>query len=314
MPTFEILCLANSTKRGGSCIAGLRLDGGGWIRPVALTRHGQLFPAHYILQDGSCPQIFDRIRISFSERRASAHQPENWLIADRPWQLVRRGLSAESAPLLQSNLTNGPALFEDFSRKILSDRFETAPALSSLSLIHPRNLRWRIDHSPYNHHKPSAQFQLSGKSYCLPVTDPAWLDAFREMEPGGLDPVSEEPEKLNPLQQPMYPREAGRVIQALAGGINPYTCEPLQDDGLLSDSETVRALRAASAALRSGPPRKRPRELPAHAGKAWDTDEEETLIREFEADETLAAIARSHSRRQGAIKSRLIRLGKIDDW
>src|ERR1017187_5277705 len=184
MPVFDILCLANSNKMRGSCIAGLRLDGGGWIRPIAQTPHGELYPAHYILADGSCPQIFDRIRISFVERRASAHQPENWLIADLPWQLVSRGLSAESASLLESHLIDGPALLGNFSHKISFERFETEPAMSSLGLIRPGNLRWTIEHLPYNAHKVSAQFRLDGTSYRLPVTDPDRLDAFRALPPG----------------------------------------------------------------------------------------------------------------------------------
>jgi len=343
MPTFDILCLANSNKWRGSCIAGLRLDGGEWIRPVAPTPHGALFPAHFVLQDGSCPQLFDQIRISFTERRPSAHQPENWLIADQPWQLIRRGLSAESASLLESHLVKGPALFENFSHKILSGRFETEPARSSLSLVRPRNLRWRIEDLPYNSHKASAQFQLGGTSYRLPVTDPAWLGAFRAMAPGeypvtacgiaadlkvlltislgdpwedgycyklvaGILPLEQGPlsqpaERLDLLDQAMDPREVVRIIQALAGGTDPYTSERLPDDSLLSNPDTAKALRAAAAALRTGPPRKNPR-----------TDEEEILIREFEAGETVAAIARAHGRTPRAIRSRLVRLGKIDNW
>ena len=106
--------------------------------------------------------------------------------------------------------------------------------------------------------------------------------------------------------------KAARIIQALAGGTDPYTSGPLPGDSPLSHPDTVKALRAA-AALRSGPPRKKPRELPPQAGKAWDTAEEEILVREFEGCETMAAIARAHGRTPGAIKVRLIRLGKIAD-
>jgi len=356
MPVFDILCLANSNKMRGSCIAGLRLDGGGWIRPVARTPHGEIYPAHYILQDGSCPQLFDRIRISFIERRVLSHQPENWLIADQPWQLVSRGLSAESAPLLESHLIAGPALLGSFSPKISFERFETEPAMSSLCLIRPGNLRWTIEHLPYNAHKASALFRLGGTSFRLPVTDPARLDAFRALPPdqypftacgiaAGIevlltislsdpwedgycyklvagvlalepDPIAgppelpKPPERLDSLTHPMEPREAARIIQALAGGTDPYTSEPLPGDGPLSHPDTVKALQAAAVALRSGPSRKKPRELP-QAGKAWDTAEEEILVREFEGGETMAAIARAHGRTPGAIKVRLIRLGKI---
>jgi hypothetical protein len=348
MPIFDILCLATSNKMRGSCIAGLRLDGGGWIRPVASTPHGELYPAHYLMQDGSVPQLFDSIRISFLELRASAHQPENWLIADQPWQLVSRGLSAESTALLESHVIEGPALFESFSHKISADRFETETAKSSLCLVRPQNLRWRIEQHPYNAHKALAQFSLAGTSYLLSVTDPSWLDAFRQMPPGeypaaaygveevlltvslgdpwedgccyklvaGIlllepDPLREPPERLDPPDQPMDSSEAARIIQALAGGTDPYTNEPLPCQSPLCNPDTVKALRVAVVALNSGPPRKRPRELPAQAGKAWDTAEEEILVCEFEGGETVAAIARAHGRTRGAITARLVRLGKI---
>ncbi|MGO9257862.1 MAG: dual OB domain-containing protein [Bryobacteraceae bacterium] len=352
MPVFDILCLANSSKWRGSCIAGLRLDGGGWIRPVARTSHGELYPDYFALQDGSYPQLFDRIRISFIERTPSPHQPENWLIADQPWQLISRGLSPESAALLESNLADGPALLGDYSHKIYAARFEAEPATSSLCLVRPANLSWAIEQTPYNARKASAQFQLDGTSYRLPVTDPAWLNAFRALPPGRhpvtacgiaaefkilltvslgspwedgycyklvagilpLDPCRlAGPVRPEPSGPPMDTSEAIWIIQALASGTDPYTGESLPGDGPLSNPDTILALRAAAAALQSGPPPKRRRELPAQAGKSWDVAEEEILVREFEAGETMAAIAHSHGRTPGAIKSRLIRLGKIAD-
>ncbi len=238
----------------------------------------------------------------------SAHQPENWLISDRPWLLIRRGLSLESAPLLQSHLINGPALFQDFSRKILSDRFETEPAMSSLCLIHPRNLRWKIQHFPYNPHKASAQFQLGGTTYCLPVTDPAWLDAFRTMVPGEY-PVTACGIAAG-LQVLLTislsdPFKDGYCYKLVAGIL------PLELDPQSRPAENLDLL-DQSTDLANVLPWRKPRHLPAQAGKAWDSAEEEILIREFESDETLSMIARAHGRTAGAIKVRLVRLGKID--
>jgi hypothetical protein len=56
--------------------------------------------------------------------------------------------------------------------------------------------------------------------------------------------------------------------------------------------------------------RKKPRERPPQAGKVWDTAEEEMLVGEFEAGETVDAIARTHCRTPYAIESRLVRLGR----
>jgi hypothetical protein len=45
LPTVEIVCLANSRKAGGRCIAGVRTDTGAWVRPVSSGREGTLRPA-----------------------------------------------------------------------------------------------------------------------------------------------------------------------------------------------------------------------------------------------------------------------------
>jgi hypothetical protein len=344
MPRLEILCLANSSKRRGACIAGLRMDGGGWVRPVARTEHGELYPAHFVLADGGCPRIFDRILIPVAEARPAVHQPENWLIADAPWELVSRGLTAEAAALLEAHLVGGPALFGDFSHKVSFERLQTEPTSSSLCVIRPQGLQWAIEQLPYNAHKPYAQFRLGSRCYRLPVTDPVWLEAFRELPPGKhplmacgiaegqdvllcislgepwedgycyklvaailpLDP----PAKSD--RPPMDMRVATWIIHALAAGIDPYTGEPLCGGGVLVDPNTIQALQLAEEAMLSRPRSMKTRELPTQAGKAWDSAEEELLLREFEAGESMTAIAVAHGRTQGAIRSRLIRLGKIE--
>jgi len=177
------------------------------------------------------------------------------------------------------------------------------------------------------------------------VTDPAWLDIFRALPPGphfletcGLDPASRilltislsepwedgycyklasaivpMPDGLVPKPEaPMEPGEAAWIIAALANGADPYTGEPLPREGPLANPDTIKALRTAAAALQTAAPTKKPRDLPQHAGKSWEDDEEEQLVREFEAGETLAAMARVHGRTSGAIRARLIRLGKIE--
>jgi hypothetical protein len=344
MPVFDLLCLANSNKLRGSCIAGLRMDGGGWIRPVARTTHGELYPAHYCLQDGSCPRLFDVIRISFERARPAPHQPEIWLIADEPWQLLRRAGREEVASLLEANLATGPALLGDYSHKISFDRFASEPAAASLALIQPANLSWVISQTPENAHKPRAKFQLGGTSYLLPVTDPVWLDAFRALPLGkhpleacGIDPamktlltislgepfedgwcyklvtaiVPVEPGLAPEPEPPMDRAEAAWIIDALANGRDPYTGDPLPAEGPLSNPDTTKALRAASAALQRRLPRERVRELPEKAGEAWDPQEEEMLVREFDAGQSMKSIALTHGRTRGAIKARLIRLGRI---
>ena len=81
MPAFEIICLANSTKYGGRCIAGLKTDGSGWLRPVSPRADGTLYPEHYMLDGNKEPELFDILEIECTGHRQECHQPENWIIS-----------------------------------------------------------------------------------------------------------------------------------------------------------------------------------------------------------------------------------------
>ncbi len=56
---------------------------------------------------------------------------------------------------------------------------------------------------------------------------------------------------------------------------------------------------------------KRQESLPENAGKAWSTEEDHLLIEKFDKGVPVKELARHHKRTEGAIKSRLVKLGKI---
>ena len=51
--------------------------------------------------------------------------------------------------------------------------------------------------------------------------------------------------------------------------------------------------------------------LPERAGSPWRDDEESRLLSEFDSGLSIAEIAENHKRTEGAIRSRLKKLGKI---
>jgi len=106
--------------------------------------------------------------------------------------------------------------------------------------------------------------------------------------------------------------KALEIVRALADGTYPYTGEVYPAESPYQNAETVRALFTAINALeRAERRRKRKRELPERAGERWDDEEDSVLIKRFEEDVGVKEIAVEHKRTEGAIRSRLEKLGKV---
>lgn len=88
-----IVCLANSRKKSGRCIAGIEYVGGrrvGWIRPVSSRHGGEVSEDERNYENGSDPQVLDQIALSLLEPKPTGYQVENYLLdPERYW--VRQG-------------------------------------------------------------------------------------------------------------------------------------------------------------------------------------------------------------------------------
>jgi hypothetical protein len=184
MPEVEMLCLANSRKLIGRCVAGIRTDGRGWIRPVRDSPDGVLFPQDYDLGDRNDAALLDVLRIPVSEPRPELHQPENWLLAPGRWQLVRRIPAPLAMPLLRRALTPGPGLFEDRYDRVPYELFLDRPASASLTLIEPRTVQWQIRTGRRGNRQTRAIFALRGQVYNLSVTDPLFEEQTLQLGEG----------------------------------------------------------------------------------------------------------------------------------
>lgn len=83
MNKIRIVCLANSRKVSGRCIAGKEIltDGSGrWIRPVSARTAGEISEEERRYEDGSSAQVLDMVDIPVIGHVAGGHQTENYLI------------------------------------------------------------------------------------------------------------------------------------------------------------------------------------------------------------------------------------------
>lgn len=193
MPTHQILCLANSDKHQGRCIAGLRQDGKGWIRPISTKNDGTLFSQDYQLSDDDEPLPLDIIEIDFLKPSPQPHHPENWLFNPQPWRLCHR-FNRHSASekqqireFLETVAVSPPYLFNDFDKKIKYSYLLDNPTSASLILVKPENLNFKVIQL-VDSWKLKASFTLQNCPYCLSVTDPIFKQKIQHL-PDGNYPI-----------------------------------------------------------------------------------------------------------------------------
>ena len=99
----RIVCLANSRKLHGRCIAGREWRGGGagpWIRPVSARDGQEVSEYERQYEDGSDPRVLDVVDVPVLEPRPQGYQTENWLLDPRRyWEKAGRLSPLDLAPL-----------------------------------------------------------------------------------------------------------------------------------------------------------------------------------------------------------------------
>lgn len=108
----------------------------------------------------------------------------------------------------------------------------------------------------------------------------------------------------------MKPTQARGILYALTQGTDPETGAELPKSAITFRSDILRALYSAVAVFDKVEARtKRRAQLPEKVGVSWTPDEEQQLVKEFEAGEDITSIAAKHQRTLRAIEARLERLG-----
>ncbi|TVM03357.1 MAG: hypothetical protein CV087_05685 [Candidatus Brocadia sp. WS118] len=86
---YTIICLANSRKHQGRCVAGKTEDGKKWIRPVSEGDDEGLSQDHITYSDGNQVRVLDIIQIKLESTKPSVCHPENYLNSETTaWKKV----------------------------------------------------------------------------------------------------------------------------------------------------------------------------------------------------------------------------------
>ena len=177
---LEILCLANSRKIGGCCVAGVRLDTREWVRPVTNHPYGSVHPTERTLDSGRDVALLDVARIPIDGPVPKPMQPENLLLAAGTWRYVRTLNRHQAEAILQPLINPGPELLGSRSDRVDADNAQPV----SLGLVEPEDLRWHVTRNHMGARQLRASFVCAGQPYDLVVTDPLWEAATSGLPPG----------------------------------------------------------------------------------------------------------------------------------
>ena len=108
----------------------------------------------------------------------------------------------------------------------------------------------------------------------------------------------------------MDKKEIIQILEALAGGVDPVSGEVFPADSPYQNVEVTRALFHALEAVK-GAKAKKP--LPERQGEKWTEQEDQQLTEGFNKEVKVAELANTHQRTLGAIRSRLRKIGLIEE-
>jgi len=175
MPT-RLICLANSFKEGGRCIAGIELDSNNipvfvnsipkWIRPVCNTEHGEI--PNNIAQPF---KILDIIELDVTGLKPESYQSENVTFNETSIKTVG---TFERNKLV--NLCDGRSLiFRNKGKAVSLDAIGTLNHSLMLASVNQFEVTQKIYEDKPGKSQIRLVFTYNDNRYDFPVTDPVFL-------------------------------------------------------------------------------------------------------------------------------------------
>ncbi|MFM7679189.1 MAG: dual OB domain-containing protein [Roseiflexaceae bacterium] len=192
---ITIICLANSIKNNGFCVAGIELNHHStpvrWIRLIGNNHPQGLTVSDYRYRNGDTPQVFDVINIPVVAFQPLSYHVENWLIdTTRYWYKRGEWDVDTTVKNLSSHIYyHGPLWINGYSsstganNRIPEELFDSLG--SSLQLIIADDVKLYAN-KKYN--RVDAYFGFADNRYVLSVTDPQILEKYSHIS-GEFNPL-----------------------------------------------------------------------------------------------------------------------------
>lgn len=175
----RFICLANSFKEGGKCLAGIELDTHNtpvllngrpkWIRPVCETKHGEI-PSEIT----ESFHLLDIIEIKITKILPLGYQSENVMFAESSLRIVGKF----SRDQLASLCDNQSFIFGNRGKAVSRENIKNlSHSLMLVNLTHFELVKKIYEDRP---DKPQLrlQFTYSGNRYDFPITDPNFIQHY----------------------------------------------------------------------------------------------------------------------------------------
>jgi hypothetical protein len=186
----RVLCLANSYKDGGRCIAGIDVETCLWVRPVH-RREGGAYRVEELRYDNGAPlEVGDVFSFVPDEPAPSFYHPED-VIAAPDWTFERYATRKDYQIAERLSVT-GPQLLGSYGTSIDCPSGPDQKLKSSLAAVSltAAKLRFQKERGSDGKIRKRARFALRGTSYDLPITDPALLQKLAALDEGEHPPMA----------------------------------------------------------------------------------------------------------------------------
>lgn len=176
---IEFVCLANSYKEGGRCIAGIVLENGNpimqngnakWIRPVCETAHGEV-PVYVVFHIN----LLDIVEIDVTSSVPDSYQSENVLFDIYSVKIINKFLPSNIGSLCDYSQTT---LFGNKGGAVTPENAQLLSNSLRMVKVFNSNVVEKI-YADNPNLKLRLSFTFNGNSYEIPITDPMFIDAYK---------------------------------------------------------------------------------------------------------------------------------------